>query len=453
MQINFGAWLKISALVSSNTTNSFGTMYTTKLAIILLSFALLSCGPDYTVHTVETFMGELDDIEKSLQSQLILAADGDTILLPEGRYGFSKTLFLEGKRDILIQGAGVDKTILSFRDQLEGAEGLRVSNGRNITLADFTIQDASGDNIKTNDVNGIQFINVKSEWTGLPKSENGAYALYPVMCQNVLIDGCVAIGASDAGIYVGQSRNVIVRNSVAYNNVAGIEIENTIDADVYNNESYDNTGGILVFDLPGLSQLGRNVRVFENNIHDNNYSNFAPPGNIVGSVPPGTGMMVLASKNVEVFDNEIRNNKTAGVALISYLFVEATSETAEENSYQSDADYDPYPSAISIYDNEFSNTHSLPTFESDIGFLLLTKFWFNQPEIIYDGIVDPKLASNEGLLPPEKAICVRGNGDAGFTNLDAFNDFENLSEDIAPYDCTLENLSPVVLEKQLMASE
>ena len=40
--------------------------------------------------------------------------------------------------------------------------------------------------------------------------------LYPVQCKNVLIDGCVAIGASDAGIYVGQSQYVIVRNSKAY---------------------------------------------------------------------------------------------------------------------------------------------------------------------------------------------------------------------------------------------
>ena len=35
--------------------------------------------------------------------------------------------------------------------------------------------------------------------------------LYPVESTNVLIDGCVAIGASDAGIYVGQSQNIIVQ--------------------------------------------------------------------------------------------------------------------------------------------------------------------------------------------------------------------------------------------------
>ena len=63
--------------------------------------------------------------------------------------------------------------------------------------------------------------------------------------QNVLIDGCVAIGASDAGIYVGQSQNIIVKNSIAQYNVAGIEIENSFYADVFDNLT-SHTGGILV---------------------------------------------------------------------------------------------------------------------------------------------------------------------------------------------------------------
>ena len=30
--------------------------------------------------------------------------------------------------------------------------------------------------------------------------------LYPVQCQNVLIENCSAMGASDAGLYVGQCK-------------------------------------------------------------------------------------------------------------------------------------------------------------------------------------------------------------------------------------------------------
>ena len=87
------------------------------------------------------------------------------------------------------------------------------------------MQNSKGYGIKVQDTDGITFVNIKAEWTGEPKKSNGAYALYPVKSENILVDGCIAIGASDAGIYVGQSKNIIVRNSEAYNNVAGIEIE------------------------------------------------------------------------------------------------------------------------------------------------------------------------------------------------------------------------------------
>ena len=86
-------------------------------------------------------------------------------------------------------------------------------------------------------VDGISFIRVRTEWTGGVSSDNGAYGLYPVESKNVLIDSCVAIGASDAGIYVGQSENIIVKNSRAEFNVAGIEIENSYYADVFDNHA------------------------------------------------------------------------------------------------------------------------------------------------------------------------------------------------------------------------
>ena len=135
---------------------------------------------------------------------------------------------------VQIEGEGMGQTILDFSNQLSGAQGLSVTSD-NVTLQDFAIQNAKGDAIKVKGVTNIKFLRVKTEWTNGPSSENGAYGLYPVESKNVLIDGCVAIGASDAGIYVGQSQNIIVRNSRAEFNVAGIEIENSYFADVYNN--------------------------------------------------------------------------------------------------------------------------------------------------------------------------------------------------------------------------
>ena len=80
---------------------------------------------------------------------------------------------------------------------------------------------------------------------------------------------------------------MVVRNNRAEFNVAGIEIENTIGADVYDNVATNNTGGILVFNMPDLPQAGHNTRLFNNQIVENNTPNFGAQGSAVASVPAG----------------------------------------------------------------------------------------------------------------------------------------------------------------------
>lgn len=374
-------------------------------------------------------------VQKKIQTQLIMAETGSVIELEEGIFDLTSSLSLQDKDNVVIRGKGMDKTILRFKNQTDGAEGLRVSNAKHIVIENLTVQDAKGDALKTMHVDGITFRNVKAEWTGKPKKENGAYGLYPVQCDNVLIEGCVAIGASDAGIYVGQSRNIVVRQSKAYHNVAGIEIENSIDADVYDNESWDNTGGILVFDLPDLVQKrGGNIRVFRNHVHDNNYPNFAPKGNIVGKVPDGTGMMILATNNVEIFDNQIINNRTMGTAIISYYMTE---------NPITDKEYYPYPTGIHIHDNTYLRERTRPTGRGRMGqmYRFKLKFGKNVPDIQYDGIVDEKMADT-----PAARICIRNNKGATFVNLDAANDFKNMSRDLSKHDCTIPALKVASLK-------
>src|SRR5262249_10203967 len=132
-------------------------------------------------------------------------------------------------------------------------------------------------------------------------------------------------------IYVGQSRNVVVRRCRAERNVAGIEIENCTAADVYENVATNNAGGLLVFDMPGLPvKNGKQVRVYQNEVKANNHPNFAPKGNIVASVPPGTGLMVMATDQVEVFKNTIEDNNTYNLAILSFL---VTGRPIEDKEY------------------------------------------------------------------------------------------------------------------------
>ena len=372
-----------------------------------------------------------EDIYKEVQSKLIMAKNGEIISLPEGKFIVTRSLWGENLKNITIKGAGVNNTILSFKSQIEGAEGIKIINSQNVTLQDFTVEDSKGDLIKVEDSKNINFINIKAQWTEGPLETNGSYAFYPVKSENILIDHCIAIGASDAGIYVGQSKNIIVRNCEAYNNVAGIEIENSTNADVYNNYTHNNTGGILVFDLPDLLvKKGRNVRVFNNLIVENNLYNFAPEGNIVAKVPTGTGVMVLATSNVEIFNNIIFENKTANTSIVSYYITE------EEIT---DSLYYPYPTSVYIHDNIYKRSKQFPalSFTQPIGLLLAYNFWRSVPDIIYDGILDEYLDNHN--------ICIKNNINSSIVNLDAGNDFLNLSIDESKFDCELDYLSPVKL--------
>ncbi len=374
------------------------------------------------------------DFQKRLQTKLIMAKEGEVIDIEEGSFHLLASLSLDNKKNVTIRGKGMDKTILSFKGQTEGAEGIKISNAQNIVLENLTVQDTKGDAVKTQMVDGMSFKSVKTEWTGKPNAKNGGYGLYPVQCTSVLIDGCVAIGASDAGIYVGQSKKIIVKNSTAYHNVAGIEIENSIDADVFDNEAYNNTGGILIFDLPDLIQKkGGNVRVFRNKIHDNNFKNFAPKGNIVAKVPDGTGILILATNNVEIFDNQIINNKSVGTGIISYFMTE---NPVKDESYY------PYPTSIYIHDNTFERENTRPTGKGRLGqmFRFKLRFGKNVPHILYDGIIDPKTKDENGNIKAEYRICIKNNTNESFANMDAENGFKKISRDIAPYQCELKML-------------
>ena len=381
------------------------------------------------------------NIQKKIQMQLIMVENGSIVDLDKGTFTFTSSLSMEDKKNIIIRGKGMDKTILSFKGQTEGAEGLRVSNGENITIENMTLQDSKGDLIKTMNVKGITFRNVKVEWTGTPSEKNGGYGLYPVQCQEVMIDNCVAIGASDAGIYVGQSKNIEVKNSKAYHNVAGIEIENSLYASVHDCEAYKNTGGILIFDLPDLIQKkGGFCKVFNNHIHNNNFPNFAPKGNIVASVPDGTGILLLAANNVEIFQNRIINNKSIGTGIISYFMTEKPN---------TDTLYYPYPNAISIYDNEYQRENIRPTGKGRMGLMFRFKLKFGKdvPHIIYDGIIDPQTLDYQGNTLFDKKICIRNNKNQSFVNIDAEHDFKGMSRDMIKYNCTLEPIKLVKNEK------
>ena len=388
-----------------------------------------------TLSAKEIFIEPSDNSQEEVQTALIELSSGDILTLSPGTFVFEDGLSLDVD-EVIVRGSGINETILDFKNQMSGAQGLLVTSD-GVTLKDFAVTDAKGDAIKVIGAEGINMINLKTEWTGGPKTTNGAYGLYPVESTDVLIDGCVAIGASDAGIYVGQSKNIIVRNSVAQYNVAGIEIENSYYADVYDNLASHNTGGILVFDLPDLPQQGgRHVRVFRNKVIDNDTDNFAPEGNIVGEVPRGTGIIIQANSDVEVFDNDISGNGTVNVSIVTY-----SNETQDENYY-------PHPRSIQIHGNRFGEGGFDPDVETgELAAILFELSGGNMPDIFWDGI----LPTSQIIFgqPNEERLVLTNNGDATFLTINPIKYllpfFDPVETDISEYEGEVRPLAEITI--------
>ncbi|MDN3922895.1 parallel beta-helix domain-containing protein [Roseateles violae] len=406
------------------------------LACGKLLFTLLAAAALCACSKTATPLGEAKvdaELQKKIQEQLLDAKPGSVVEIPAGNFHFDRGLSLRGN-GVTIRGAGIDKTIISFKGQTSGPEGLIVY-ANDFTLEGLTIEDSKGDAVKINDGENITVRKVRVRWSGEAKTSNGAYGIYPVKTRNVLIEDCEAYGASDAGIYVGQSTGVIVRRNRAEQNVAGIEIENTVNADVYDNLATDNTGGILVFNMPNLSQPGHSTRVYKNKAVKNNRANFGAKGTAVASVPAGSGIVINSNSKVEIFDNDIADNQTGNVIISSYYSTGYFSKEGVEPSY------DPYPRAILVTGNRFSGGGDSPD-GLDLKTLKTVMFGINGrfPDVLWDGYADAKSAGK-----PEERICVR-NGESQVLNADGPNKYKNPQIDASkPHDCELPRLNPVVL--------
>lgn len=414
------------------------------ILFIVIAMGWTACGEEQS--TSDTM--DSATLVNDLQERLIKAQDGEQILLPEGKFDFKRELSLADLSDITIKGVGKGKTILSFKGQIEGAQGMLIKNVSGITLEGFSVLDSKGDAIKTQGCENVIMRDLEASWTSGKSPTNGAYGLYPVSSKNVLMEKCEISYAMDAGIYVGQSQNVIVRDNYVHNNVAGLEIENTITGEVYNNVAKNNAGGMLIFDMPDLPQAnGDKIKFYNNTMEDNNGENFAPKGMVVSSIPPGSGMIIMAHSNIEMHDNVIKNHKTLGIAVNSWLFTELPFESKE---------YDPFCSNIHIYDNEISGNVGPPDATTDYGKLLTAVLGGQSVDIVTDGIFKPTATDEDGR---PTGYCIRNNGEVKFVNLQVGLGAapeaiaKNMNTDMSLFDCELPNFDTSEHDQWLATKE
>jgi parallel beta-helix repeat protein len=336
---------------------------------LALAAVLLATAAPLAAETHRVEAGE--GAQARLQEALILAAPGDVIELGEGRFALTDGLSLDVD-GVTLLGAGMDKSILDFTTQQGAGEGLLVTSD-NVTLRSFAVENPKGDGIKSKGADNIVYDSLRVEWTGGPKATNGAYGIYPVESTGVLVTRSKVSGASDAGIYVGQSKNITVSANIVQYNVAGIEIENSRGALVQDNIATRNTGGLLVFDLPGLPVMGGGDVILRRNlVVANDTPNFAPPGNIVASVRRGTGVLVMANDGVLIEENTFGLNSTAHIMVIAYT------------QPFDDPRYNPHARNVIVGRNDFRRGGDDPQLEGKE--MLLAAFGGALPPVMWDGL-------------------------------------------------------------------
>ena len=93
-----------------------------------------------------TIIAPSEDPYSEIQTALILAQPGDIVRLSEGRYELEDSLSIDVD-GIIFEGEGINKSVLSFKNQQSGAQGLSITSDK-VILRDFAVEDAKGDAIK-----------------------------------------------------------------------------------------------------------------------------------------------------------------------------------------------------------------------------------------------------------------------------------------------------------------
>lgn len=252
---------------------------------------------------------------ESIQAAVDRAAPGAQIDIAPGTYAEAVTVGKPGIRLTGRPGPHGEGVVLTNPGEEEN--GVTVTDaGDGFALRNVTIRGFEESGVLLTGVDRFALTDVIA-------NDDGEYGLFPIRSSHGVIDHCTASGHSNIGVYVGQSHDVVVRRCTVFANVVGIGTENSSDVRLSDNESFDNTAGIVVTLLPGLPVMtSADVLIDHNFVHDNNRANFAEPGEIESFVPDGIGILVLGTDRATVQDNHVTGNEFVGIGVgSSQLFI------------------------------------------------------------------------------------------------------------------------------------
>lgn len=314
----------------------------------------------------KTFDGEIIEVKNggSIQAAVKEANPGDLIRVYPGIY--SENVYID-KDNISLQGV----VIQGKWPTLDGKKKINdafLYSGNGILIENFKIINYKGNGVMGQA--GNNFI-IRNNWI----IDTGVYGIFPQYGKNGLIEHNVLSEIEDAAIYVGMCDNVDVLHNEVFDNVAGIEIENSRHCLVENNYAHNNTGGLLAFVTPGLPIKTTFDVILRNNfVVDNNHVNFGAPGSTVAGIPAGTGILIMAADDVIVENNIISGNNNTGITIVDLATGAPTAK---------DPNSEGNPDRVVILDNIMFENGNDPT--GEIKAIMLTQMDTKGPDIFAYG--------------------------------------------------------------------
>lgn len=276
----------------------------------------------------------------SIQAAVDAALPGSVIHIEPGIYREGVTVTRPDIALVGLTGREGDGVVLENPGGIRNGVDVR-AGANNFSLLNVTVRGFDANGVFLVGVDGFLLSRVVAE-------HNGAYGLFPVRSSNGVIEHSVATGHADAGLYIGQSSSVTMRQNRVFRNVVGIEASNSSNVKLQANEAWDNTNGILAVLLPGRQvKIAADMLIAGNKVRDNNRPNFARPGDLVGAVPAGTGILIVGADRVTAEDNTVTGHAFLGVGVGSSLVLAALSGAPPEAF----ADIEPNPEGVQVRGN------------------------------------------------------------------------------------------------------
>ena len=283
----------------------------------------------------------LDNINNAINNLKRLEGEVGTLYLEEGTYLINGNLEL--KSHMVLQGAGIDKTIIKLIDNADSfmkyPESDRETHGSESGIVrmedqdDIYIKDLTIDGNKEN-----QNLIPEDDWVYNAYSY-GRYGLYTEVCNNIhvssiRIKNCQGYGVDphgEAGSYEYTKNFTIIDSFVHNNDWDGITLDKIDTGYAINNTVYEN----------GRHGFNLVTGTFDFVIHDNFiYNNgFYYDYNFDGELDTdGCGITIqnngdFGTKNIVIYDNIINNSSKNGLCINSIDTVEIYNNEINDATY------------------------------------------------------------------------------------------------------------------------